>query len=359
MLDNWIKPVSLFDITGSHEATPNSWADMISYGDQTDFHIALIGVGEHDANEVRRALYAMSFPFEKLKVADLGNMRNIDPAFIMAPLRELIQDKRFPILIGHDFELVRGLYRALLSLQDWINFSLVDQVLRLNNPEDALQDILVSQDARLFHMSMIGCQSHAMLPQHFAFLESRFFDIIRLGEAKNSIQTVEPIVRDADVAAFNINAIRHGDAPGQPSPTPSGFSSDEACQIARYIGMSDKIKCFGIFGFSQQFDNRNQTAMVIAQMIWYATEGFYHRTGDFPVTTQGLSEYLVAVKSVDFPLCFWKSEKSGRWWMQISDRQRKGIPTRHRLIPCSYNDYKSACNDDLPDRLVQALKRFT
>jgi len=28
------------------------------------------------------------------------------------------------------------------------------------------------------------------------------------------------------------------------------------------------------------------------------------------------------------------------------------------LIPCSYNDYKMASQDELPDRLVNAFKRF-
>jgi formiminoglutamase len=31
---------------------------------------------------------------------------------------------------------------------------------------------------------------------------------------------------------------------------------------------------------------------------------------------------------------------------------------RHRLIPCSYEDYLKACKEELPERLWKALKRF-
>jgi formiminoglutamase len=354
MLNNWIKPVSLEQITGQVHPIPQTWGARISFQMSTDVQLAIIGVGESDANEVRRALYALSFPFEHLNVADLGNMRNLDPAFLIAPLREIIQSNIMPVFIGQDVSLINGYYRAFLALQDWISLALIDQILR----EAICKDILMDADAKLFHLSMIGCQSHAMLPDQFQFLESRYFDLIRLGEAKSQLQSVEPLIRDADLVAFNVNAISYPYAPGQISPSPSGFSTDEACQISRYIGMSDKVKAMGIFGYRHEYDVQAQTAQLIAQMIWYATEGFYNRTGDFPASTQGLTEYLVEVKSVNLPVCFWKSTRSGRWWMEVVAKEVPGMPIRHRLIPCTYQDYRSACNDELPDRLIQAFKRF-
>jgi formiminoglutamase len=68
-------------------------------------------------------------------------------------------------------------------------------------------------------------------------------------------------------------------------------------------------------------------------------------------------EYIVELKPHDYTLTFWKSQKTGRWWIQVPvETSHKN--QRHRLIPCSYNDYKSACQDELPERLIQALKRF-
>jgi len=71
----------------------------------------------------------------------------------------------------------------------------------------------------------------------------------------------------------------------------------------------------------------------------------------------GLVEYIVEFKHVEAPITFWKSTKSGRWWMQVPvDTKKKH--QRHRLIPCSYNDYQMATTDEFPDRLLNAFKRF-
>ncbi len=121
--------------------------------------------------------------------------------------------------------------------------------------------------------------------------------------------------------------------------------------------MSEKVKSFGIFGYKASLDRKAQTANVLAQMIWYFIDGLSHRKGDFPISTEGLTEYIVEVKSLDFTVTFWKSQRSGRWWLQVPVKTSKQ-QQRHRLIPCSYNDYKLASQGELPDRLVNGLKRF-
>ena len=182
--------------------------------------------------------------------------------------------------------------------------------------------------------------------------------MVRLGKSRSQLIELEPLIRDADLMSIHTTAIRQSDFSASPSPTPSGFSIEEACQISRYAGMSDKLKAMGIFGFQNTYDERSQGAQGIAQMIWYFLDGFYHRKEDFPISTEGLTEYIVEYKQLAYQLTFWKSGKSGRWWMQIPVGRSKKYQ-RHRLIPCSYNDYKLACQEELPDRLLNAFKRFT
>ena len=86
-------------------------------------------------------------------------------------------------------------------------------------------------------------------------------------------------------------------------------------------------------------------------------EGVHHRKGDYPMSTDGLTEYIVELKQYDYPITFWKSNWSGRWWIQVPMKVRKRH-ARHRLVPCSYQDYKLACQDKLPERLINAFKRF-
>lgn len=85
---------------------------------------------------------------------------------------------------------------------------------------------------------------------------------------------------------------------------PSGFILEEACQICRYAGMSDKLKAFGVFGFRSSMDRKTQTAQAVAQMIWYFLDGFHHRKGDFPASVEGLVEYVVDLKQLDYQLTF-------------------------------------------------------
>jgi formiminoglutamase len=92
-------------------------------------------------------------------------------------------------------------------------------------------------------------------------------------------------------------------------------------------------------------------------MIWYFLDGFSNRKNDFPVSTKSLVEYVVESKMNDLQIRFWKSSKSGRWWLQVPAKTKRKH-NRHRLIPCSYSDYLAACQEDIPDRLVSAIKRF-
>jgi formiminoglutamase len=368
MLQNWIQPVEPDLFLGNIRPDTHVFGNAIlHYGPDTpdlkEVQIALVGIGDADTNAVREALYKMSFPFEGLVVADLGNMRRNDNGFLVAPIRELIDSKIFPILIGRNPANVQAQYKAFLSLQQWINLVVTDERLRVNeNDADDqkafLNDILLRKESKLFHFGLIGSQTHLMQPACFRYLEDRYFDSIRLGAARSDFAAIEPVIRDADLFALNIAALRQSDAPGQEAPAPSGFTVEEACQISRYAGMSDKLKSFGVYGFQTEWDQRQQTAQVVAQMIWYCIEGFHNRKQDFPVSTDGLVEYVVDMKDFDQPLVFWKSNKSGRWWMQLAVKAGRKLQ-RHRLVPCAYSDYKMACRNELPDRLLHALRRFT
>lgn len=324
--------------------------------------VAIIGIGERDANAIRRQLYRMSFPFRGLEVADLGNVRNTDIAFSIPLIRELLDSQIFPLILGNAPRQALAQYKAFQSLQQLISLAVVDERIPYSRESDDkekyfLQEILDSKHSRLFHLSFIGCQAHFVPPGAFEYLDKRHFDYVRLGKARAELPELEPLIRDCDLLSFNLSALKQAEAPGQEAPTPSGFTSEEACQVTRYAGMSDKLRALGIYGFRESLDHNGHTAQLAAQMAWYFLDGFYHRKQDFPVSTDGLVEYIVDFKKVDYHLTFWRSDKSGRWWMQVPVKTRSKYQ-RHRLIPCSYNDYILACKDELPDRLLNAMRRF-
>jgi formiminoglutamase len=368
MLENWFKPLDLKEDLNISSEAPWCFGNNISIFQEEipplqDTRIALIGIEEKDANAVREELYSMAFPFTGLKIADLGNIRKAEPSFMVAPLKELLNSRIFPLVIGQDVRYTMAIYQAFLSLQPWINLVTIDEQVRFDPKQKNktgwfLNDIIGNRSYKLFHLGHVGAQVHFCPPYVFDQLERLHFDSVRLGKARANISELEPLFRDADLLSLHLAALKYSDVPAVAHPTPSGFLLEEACRIARYAGMSDKLKAMGIFGFQESLDRKAQTAQAIAQMIWYFIDGFHHRKNDFPVSTDGLVEYIVEFKKLEYQLTFWKSSKSGRWWMQIPVKSNKKYQ-RHRLLPCSYNDYKMACQEELPDRLLHALKRFT
>lgn len=367
MLENWLSPVPLGEIVAEPLAPWHLGSHLRIYtGDGLPslkgVRIALVGVGEKDANAVRSALYSLSFPMDGLKIADLGNIRKNNLSFIIPALAELMEARILPVLIGNDLYFGLSLYKAAQQILKNINLVVADERIRFR-PEQTdasdqfLNEIILPEESQLFHLGLIGYQTHFTPPETLREMERRNFDTVRLGFAKTNLPEVEPIVRDGDLFLLNLPVLKEADAPGQSTPSPSGFILEEACQICRYAGMSDKLKAFGVFGFRSSMDRKTQTAQAVAQMIWYFLDGFHHRKGDFPASVEGLVEYVVDLKQLDYQLTFWKSPKTGRWWIQVPVKTARKHQ-RHRLIPCSYNDYKQACQDELPERLISAFKRF-
>ncbi len=368
MLQNWIKPLDL-NFLKTNTYPDYTFANNVHiYDGQSsldDFEVALIGLGP-GADEVRRQLLQLSFPFRGLKMVDLGNARKTDVEFTIPIVKEILESKLFPIVIGQQNNLGLATYKAFTSQRPLVSMAIASETLyygrngSLHSADNYLAQILSPprKESHLFHFACIGCQTHFLDVSDLQFLESSNFDCVRLGRAKQDLIELEPLIRDADVFNFHLDSIRFSDAPGQLTPTPSGFSLDQGCQITRYAGMSDKLRTFSLLGYYPEHDIRSQTAGALAQLIWYFLDGFYNRKHDFPVSSEGLTEYLVEMKSLNYEMAFWKSQKSGRWWMQIPVKTKKQYE-RHCLIPCSYSDYKLACNNDLPDRLLNALRRFS
>ncbi|HEB61852.1 MAG TPA: hypothetical protein ENI82_01760 [Bacteroidetes bacterium] len=361
MLKNWLKPVPKEIIPSKISRTSffkNIQVFQTALPDLTNTHIAIVGIEEDSANAIRKALYQSAYAFRKLQIADLGNIRKQDVQFIGPLIKELISGKIIPIIIGSNVNFTLAQYQA--HHHQLVNLVLIDEKIRVSprskNANLIIDAIIKSNKSNLLHLAVLGYQAHFTPPAVARYLELRNYEHIRLGSIRSKIEDIEPIIRDADLISFNIASIRQSDAPEQIAPSPSGFFVEEACQLSKYAGMSDKLSSIGFWGYYPQ-TKTNQTAQVVSQLIWYFIDGFSKRTMDYPTSTEGLVEYIVELKGAIKELTFWKSKKSGRWWIQVPVKTRKKY-LRHRLIPCSYKDYIQTCKEDIPDRLLNAFKRF-
>jgi arginase family enzyme len=323
------------------------------------------------SQSVREYLYRLLPGNYNTKVADLGDImrgNTIEDTYfaVTAVVETLLESNIVPLIIGGGQDLTYAMYRAYKNRKNIINIAAVDNMFDLGegeaelNSRSYLSHIILHKPNFLFNFTNIGYQTYFVEQGAIDLMHNLFFDIYRLGLLHSDITQAEPLVRNADLFSFDMSAIRQSDAPGNANATPNGFYGEEACQITRYAGMSDKVTSAGFFEMNPSLDRNGQTAHLLAQMIWYFIDGFYHRQADHPSSgSENYIRYTVQVSDFDEGIVFYKSKPTERWWMEIkcSDNIRE-MYRRHYIVPCSAADYQTALEDEIPDRWWQAFQKL-
>lgn len=369
MLQHWLRPVNTKDFISLDTLSDFQWGKKMvlfdnEFPDLSKIKIALIGTEEATLNEIRPHLYHMSSHVEHLPVADLGTIQKVHPEVMIPLLSELIAGGIIPILIGKHHAYTYTQFMAYQKLEKLVNAVIIDERIpytfdtnKTTKDYYYLNQILGEKDHSLFNLSMLGYQSHFTDKKVLDFFEEKGYELSRLGAIKSNLNEIEPNLRDADMISFDLSSIRYSDAPGTHFPSPSGIFAEEASQLCHFAGLSDKLTSIGIYGYLPKFDNRGQTAQLIAQMIWYFVDGYCKRKNDLPIESSRFTKYQVHVKSSSYDIIFWKSKQTDRWWLQIPVEVPEN-KQRYRIVPCSAHDYQLACKDEIPDRFINAFKRF-
>ncbi len=388
-IDIYFNPIDLTEYENFEDTQRKRLGDVVraynspnNFPDLSGINIAIIGVLE-DRNalfnggcaeapdQVRKYLYRLYEGNYTAKIADLGNIKMghtvADTYFALSRvLKELIKKNIVPVVIGGSQDLTYANYQAYEDLGQIINIVSVDPLFDLGNNENEinsqsyLSKIILHQPNYLFNFSNIGYQTYFVDQEGIDLMKNLFFDTYRLGQVQADMEEVEPIVRNADLLSFDVSAIRQSDAPGNKNATPNGFYGEEACKIVRYAGMSDKLTSIGFYELNPENDRDGQTAHLVSQMIWYFIDGYYNRKNELPhQEKKEFIKYHVNLEDQKDEMIFYKSKKSDRWWMEVPIRSQQKVKfKRHHLIPCSYQDYQTACNNDLPDRWWQAYQKL-
>jgi arginase family enzyme len=313
------------------------------------------GCGE-GLHAIRTKLYEL-FPGNwDTNIADLGTVEKgnqvSDTYFAVKEIIvSLIKRNIIPIIIGGGQDITYINYRAYDALEQSVNITTVDSRFDLGNLEEELTSqsylskIIMQEPNNLFNYCNVGYQTYFNSQEEISLLDNLFFDTYRLGEAK-VLENIEPALRNADIVSIDIGAVRQSEAPANNNSSPNGFYGEEICAISRYAGISDKVSSFGIYEYNSKHDNNDQTAHLIAQMIWYFIEGVNFRVKDYPFSGKENYQKFTVLLEDDDPLLFYKSNKSGRWWMEINILSNNKYK-RHALIPCTYKDYTDATKQEI------------
>jgi arginase family enzyme len=351
------------------------YTDVFPELEENIFDIAIFGVQDDRAavnnngcalgpDYFREQFYLLNEGAFNSKIVDLGNIKagsSISDTYVAVKMvvSELMKLNILPVIIGGGQDITYAQYMAYESLEQKVDLVVVDNKFDLDEDDEEglathsdtyLNKIFLHQPNYLFNFSNLGYQTYFVNQESLNVMSKLYFDAHRLGEFSQDITLTEPIIRNSNMISFDISAIRSSDAPANANASPNGFYGEQACQIARYAGMNDKLSSIGFYEFNPAYDNNSQTAMLLAQIIWYFIDGFYNRKQDFPLRPK--SQYITYRTSLSDgtgEMLFVKSKKSDRWWMQVPYPTGVSKNERYHLVPCRYEDYNMAVNGEMPD----------
>lgn len=353
------------------------------YGDKfpqltyKSFDMAIIGVQEERGtadnkgcalapNYFRQKFYTLNEGTYAAKIVDLGNIKAGQQHFdtylaLKITVEELIKLGILPIIIGGSQDLTYPQYTAYENLKTKVDLVVIDPKFDIEEDFEEtaattsssyLSKILLHRPNCLFNFSNIGYQTYFVSQESLKMMDNLFFDTHRLGEFSKEIQLTEPIIRNANMISFDMAAIRSSDACANANASPNGFYGEDACRLARYAGMNDKLTSIGFYEFNPKFDNNGLTALLLAQMVWYFVDGFYNRKQETPMQPKSnFTIFRANLANESKEITYIKSNKTDRWWMQVPYPNNRGSDNeRFHWVPCRYEDYNTAAvNGQMPD----------
>jgi arginase family enzyme len=384
---NFFNPIRLIDFSDtSFKSDKTSMGNnmMVNYdinplSPAEKFEVALVCVNYELQSEgnvntpqlIREQFYRLKRPSNALRIADLGNLivgKDLNETnFAVQEVCALLFHMGVNVLlIGGSQYLTIGNFQALKEFETDINLVHIDSKINLNVEDeipgkfDYLNQLIEKNESHLYNLACIGHQSYLVDQKQINRLNEKYFEIFRLGKVRDKIEEVEPPIRDAHLVSFDISAIRLCDAPGQEDGSPNGLYAEEACRLARYAGISDRVKSFGLYEIKAELDQEKRTTKLAAQILWYYLEGYINRKHDFPdISTMNYTKYEVQIDEIDFPIVFYRSCISNRWWIEVKKINNQTNSETATLVSCAESDYLKACENEISDRWWINFKKLS
>jgi formiminoglutamase len=332
--------------------------------------VVILSVGNDSNNnylkEIRKRLYGLYQPKASFQIADIGHFNDNVNALPEALLR-LRKYGSIPLVISTDQSVTFYMYLAYCLSETTVNILSIDEKVDLEDAGSFIGDnnwlshVLSYTPNHLFNYTLLGHQNYLCNPDMLEVLHGLNFDIHRLGNVRKKIQNTEPFFRNSDLISLDLSAIRYADFQDGIRKEPNGLTSDEACQLMRYAGLSNKMSSVGIFGWEMlSKTDQNPYPGLIAQLIWHFLDGVANRIDDGIIGNE--EEYIIykiGSDELSLDLIFYKNIKNERWWMNVPiNEHKKGKFNRHHVVPCSIDDYKQAMKGEIPDTWWQTFQKL-
>lgn len=288
--------------------------------------LLVISFDRHMSQRIKKHLYQFSAtPLSAFTIVDCGNFNPKNHETLLPILKEIRGSGAMVLLLGAPLGFMR------YQIED----VRLASIIRESNLDD---DIHLRHQEPSPLLQYIGTQRHLVSESHL-----RVEGHLRLSDLRDDLSLAEPCIRDSEVMIFHCDSMSAAEAGYITGMSGSGLSVIEACQLFRYAGAAESLFSVGVYGYAMEADASGMMANSLAQMIWYLLEGSMLREDP---EKSILTQYFVQSKDHEQVILFYKSEISGRWWIENKDG---------RKVPCSYRDYRRACEEDYSDRIVKSV----
>ena len=331
-------------------------ADLIIVGCGESRGAGVSKTDKEGINAVRNHFYQLYNWHTEVIVADIGDIKtgaSLEDTYsaLQQVLSELLALNKKVVILGGTHDLMLAQYHVFAAKQKIIEATCVDALIDMNTEsrfiaDNFLMKMFTEEPNYLKHYNHIGFQSYFVHPAMLETIDKLRFDCYRVGNIKEHIETMEPVIRNANIFSLDITAIQHSHAPAN-RITPNGFNGEEACTLMQYAGMSSLSNSIGIYGYNYKQDESELTAKQISHMLWYLCDGIQKGKQEAPLQQrENFNEFKLMF--ADFETLFLQSKKTQRWWMQLPDKS---------FVACSDKDYTTALNNEIPERWLRAAER--
>ncbi len=306
------------------------------------------------AQTIRRKLYGLSKLKGTVSFYDLGNFKKPETVQNFESGIKIVLETLFEanirVVLLSETSLPVSVAKSISAYYPESTILMVN-----NHFEDYEKFEMMTEEAGFsLNFGLLGFQNYLTGSTQIEQGKNRFMEFIRLSEIKNKIQESEPYLRDADWAAMSLNAVCQRDVAAAEKPSPNGLSAEEYCAMAYYAGLGCRNKILSFAGYNASKDKDEQSAFLIAQAIWLNLDGFSGNVQEHPsLQKQNIQRYIVINEEYNKHFIFYKSNLTGRWWMEIPGKKKKNI-----IVAASYQDYKMASNQKIPARWWNLFRRY-
>ncbi|MDR2651664.1 MAG: hypothetical protein LBC68_05055 [Prevotellaceae bacterium] len=315
--------------------------DFFSNAIKKHFTLAIIGfvknANKNTFSKIRNEFNTLYTYTQNIQILDLGNI-TFNEKKIKKLIAEINEKKLNTVFLCENDEISS----AILQIQQNKNSSTTLVLADITSENKHISKISDAKNG----ISIIGYQNYFSDKILIDKLNENNNTTIRLSEYRSEPNNIEPVLRESNIMAIDLSAVRYSD--GGTRLSPNGLYAEELCAIANLAGLSNKISQINIICDN---DENILTSKLIAQTVWHFTDGLTNRIIETPKRNK-FKKFIIDMGNLSSNLTFYKSNMTNRWWMEVSNGKKT------KITACTFDDYQEACSKKIPARWIKEMQKM-